>query len=204
MIAIIDYGMGNPGSIKSMLRKLGVPSQITADPAEIQQAGKLILPGVGAFDAGMTKLHESGLVPLLDRRVREEKVPVLGICLGMQLMGRSSEEGTAGGLGWVVADARRFPIPQGSRLKVPHMGWTPVTARKSSALIPQDDEELRFYFVHSYHVVCADPQDALLEAEHGIDFVAGFERENILGVQFHPEKSHKFGLKLLENFVTRY
>lgn len=204
MIAIIDYGMGNPGSIKSMLRKLGVPSQITADPAEIQQAGKLILPGVGAFDAGMTKLHESGLVPLLDRRVREEKVPVLGICLGMQLMGRSSEEGHAPGLGWIAADARRFSIPQGSRLKVPHMGWTPVTARKPSALIPQDGEDLRFYFVHSYHVVCADPQDAVLEAEHGVGFVAGFEHENILGVQFHPEKSHKFGLKLLENFVKRY
>lgn len=205
MIAIIDYGMGNPGSIKNMLRKLGVASQITSDPQTIQDASKLILPGVGAFDAGMEHLHAKGLVGLLDRRVKEERVPVLGICLGMQLMTRSSEEGGKPGLGWIDAEARRFSVPPASRLKVPHMGWAPVTSQKPSKLVSAEGvDELRFYFVHSYYVSCNNSDDIALQASHGNDFVAGFEHDNILGVQFHPEKSHKFGLKLLENFVTRF
>ncbi|HEU4551124.1 MAG TPA: imidazole glycerol phosphate synthase subunit HisH [Rhizomicrobium sp.] len=205
MIAIIDYGMGNSGSIKNMLRRLGVASHITSDHQAICEADKLILPGVGAFDAGMKNLHDRGLAPLLDRRVREERVPVLGICLGMQLMTRGSDEGKRPGLGWIDAEARRFSVPPGSRLKVPHMGWAPVVSRKSSALVaPSNQDELRFYFVHSYYIDCHDGADVLLQASHGNSFVAGFERDNILGVQFHPEKSHKFGLKLLENFATRY
>ena len=204
MIAIIDYGMGNPGSIKSMLRKLGVQSQITSDPSAIDAAEKLILPGVGAFNAGMRNLRESGLVPLLTDKVMKDHVPVLGICLGMQLMGHSSAEGMEPGLSWINADAKLFALPPGSRLKVPHMGWAPVVLNKRSALMDAVNDDLRFYFVHSYYMECADSEDVLLKASHGIDFAAGFEKGNVLGVQFHPEKSHKFGLKLLENFVTRY
>ncbi len=204
MITIIDYGMGNSGSIKNMLRKLGVASQITSDPKVIEEAGKLILPGVGAFDAGMANLRERGLAAVLDQRVKADRVPILGICLGMQLMTRRSEEGGLPGLGWIDAEARRFSVPPDSRLKVPHMGWTQVSACKESKLVTPADEKLRYYFVHSYFVDCADKVDVLLTASHGYEFAAGFECGNIMGVQFHPEKSHKFGMKLLQNFALRY
>lgn len=202
MITIVDYHMGNLGSILNMLKKIGQEAQVTADPALIAAADKLVLPGVGAFDAGMENLERSGLIPLLNRRVLEERVPTLGICLGMQLMTRSSEEGARAGLGWVDAEALRFR-PTDAKLKVPHMGWNRVMPARPSPLTDELPEEPRFYFVHSFYVRCHDEADVLLTTSFGEPFASAFQRGNVWGVQFHPEKSHKFGMALLRNFATR-
>lgn len=203
MITIVNYGMGNLGSIKNMLKKIGVESQITADPAQILAASKLVLPGVGAFDAGMRSLNESGMVPALHEQVLRRRTPVLGICLGMQLMTTRSDEGTLTGLGWIDADTVRFPESPDRAIKVPHMGWNLVKPAKASALLEGVPADARFYFVHSYLVRCRERTDVLMTAEHGVCFDAGFERDNVMGVQFHPEKSHRFGMWLLKNFVER-
>ena len=203
MITIVNYGMGNLGSIKNMLKKIGVESQITADPAQVLAASKLTLPGVGAFDAGMRSLNESGMVPALHEQVLRRRTPVLGICLGMQLMTTRSDEGALAGLGWIDADTVRFPDSPDNTLKVPHMGWNRVTPAKASALLEGVHADARFYFVHSYLVRCRERADVLMTTEHGVQFDAGFERDNVMGVQFHPEKSHRFGMWLLKNFVER-
>lgn len=205
MIVIIDYGMGNLGSVANMLRRLGVAARISGDPAVVAEADRLILPGVGAFDQGMRNLHASGLVEVLQERVFERGVPLLGICLGMQLLTRSSEEGSLSGLGLFEADTIRFHLPDplpGIRqvLKVPHMGWKQVTVRKRDPLFVGLETGARFYFVHSYHVVCA-PADAAAVAEHGYEFVSAIQKGHIAGVQFHPEKSHRYGMVLLRNFA---
>jgi len=202
MITIIDYGMGNLGSIRNMLKKIGADSEITAEPARIAAATKLVLPGVGAFDAGMENLDKSGLVPLLNERVRRDEVPVLGICLGMQLMTHSSSEGERPGLGWVDAKAVRF-VPADATLKVPHMGWNIAQPVRDDALLEGLPRESRFYFVHSYYVACERREDVLLTTFYGADFDSGFRRGNVWGVQFHPEKSHRFGMHLLRNFAER-
>ena len=202
MITIVDYGMGNLGSIRNMLKKIGVESEITAEPARIAAATKLVLPGVGAFDAGMENLEKSGLVPLLNERVRDAEVPVLGICLGMQLMTRSSGEGERRGLGWVDAKSLRF-VPADARLKVPHMGWNVARPVRGDALLEALPDESRFYFVHSYYVACERPEDVLLTTHYGSEFHSGFRHGNVWGVQFHPEKSHRFGMHLLRNFAER-
>jgi glutamine amidotransferase len=185
-----------------MLKKLGFAAEITADPLRIAVAAKLILPGVGAFDAGMDNLERSGLIPLLNERVLEARTPVLGICLGMQLMSRSSAEGKRPGLGWMDAEALRFQ-PADPALKVPHMGWNLVAPAREGALIQDLPVEPRFYFVHSYYIRCHRPEDVLLTTSYGDVFHSGFHRENVWGVQFHPEKSHKFGMGLLRNFAER-
>ncbi len=204
MIVIVDYGMGNLGSIKNMLKKIGVDGKITSDPADIQQASKIILPGVGAFDTGMRNLNELGLIPLLNQKVLVEQVPTLGICLGMQLMSQCSEEGQLPGLGWVEAETLRFKSDEATPLKIPHMGWNTVRIAKDSVFFDAQPGEQRFYFVHSYHVKCRRAEDVLLQSTYGHDFDSGCARANIAGVQFHPEKSHKFGLQLLRNFVERF
>jgi len=201
MITIVDYGVGNLGSIRNMLRKIGAACEISADAERLAAADKLILPGVGAFDAGMASLNASGLAPALHEAVSQRKVPVLGICLGMQLMTRGSEEGSLPGLGWIDARTVRFTPGANQKLKVPHMGWNVVDACKSSRLLHGAEPEERFYFVHSFYVRCDRPDDVLLRARHGDTFDAAFERDNVMGVQFHPEKSHKFGLRLLGNFA---
>jgi glutamine amidotransferase len=201
MITIVDYGVGNLGSIRNMLRKIGAACEISADAGRLAAADKLILPGVGAFDAGMASLNASGLAPALHEAVSQRKVPVLGICLGMQLMTRGSEEGSLPGLGWIDATTVRFTPSADQRLKVPHMGWNVVDACKPSRLLSGAEPEERFYFVHSFYVRCDRSEDVLLRAHHGDTFDAAFERENVMGVQFHPEKSHKFGLRLLSNFA---
>lgn len=204
MITIVDFDIGNLGSIRNMLKKIGVASVVTSSPAEIEKAGKLILPGVGAFDAGMRNLNASGLIPLLNEKVLVQKTPVLGICLGMQLMTRGSEEGSLPGLGWVRADTRRFTREQAPNLKIPHMGWNLVRPAKDSPLVSEVPQEPRFYFVHSYYVRCEDRAESLLEATYGPHtFDAGFEAGHIRGVQFHPEKSHRFGMWMLKNFAER-
>lgn len=202
MIVIIDYGMGNLGSIQNMLKKIGAEAAISSDLEEIARASKLILPGVGAFDNGMRMLEERGLRKVLDRKVLVEGTPVLGICLGMQLFCTGSEEGSLPGLGWIDAETVRFHFGDAhTQLKIPHMGWNTVRVVKESPLFRDANGEQRFYFVHSYHVVCRDRRDVLTETSYGFDFTSAVQRGNIMGVQFHPEKSHRFGLNLLKNFV---
>jgi glutamine amidotransferase len=203
MITIIDYGMGNLGSILNMCRHLGIPAETSGDPATVVRAEKLILPGVGAFDAGMEKLDQSGLREALDQRVVRENAPILGICLGMQLLARRSEEGVRPGLGWIAADVVRFQSPEGRQppLQIPHMGWSHLTPRLDSRLFAGLPADPRFYFVHSYHVVCDQPGDISATTEHGGTITAAIERGHILGTQFHPEKSHRFGMQLLRNFA---
>lgn len=202
MIVIVDYGMGNLGSIANMLRKAGAEARIASAADEVARAGKLVLPGVGAFDAGMRNLEERGLLPALRERALGAKVPVLGICLGMQLFCRSSEEGSREGLGWFDARCVRFRFPEGAApRKVPHMGWNTVAAVRESALFRGMPPVPRFYFVHSFHVVCRDPGDVLATTDYGIPFASAVGRGNLLGVQFHPEKSHSFGMRLLRNFA---
>lgn len=204
MICIVDYGFGNLGSIANMLKKVGAECEITSDPARLLRADKLILPGVGAFDAGITGLIESGLVPVLNDLVLNKKIPVMGICLGMQLMTNCSEEGTLPGLGWINARTSRFTPTPDSNLKVPHMGWNVVKPCKASPLLRNAEEEERFYFVHTYFVQCQNQDDVLLHADYGHRFDAAFEVGNVIGVQFHPEKSHKFGMRLMRNFAEGY
>ncbi|MDP1822377.1 MAG: imidazole glycerol phosphate synthase subunit HisH [Archangium sp.] len=200
-IAIVDYGLGNLGSVKNMLRKLGASSVITAQPEELVQATALILPGVGHFDTGMKNLRSRGLEAVLSTQVLEKKVPILGICLGVQLFARRSEEGAEPGLGWIAADVKRFTFPGGPQLPVPHMGWNEVEWTDSKLLEGATRGETRFYFVHSYHVVPDDPEDVAATATYGRRFVAAVTRGNIMGAQFHPEKSHRFGMALLRNWL---
>lgn len=203
MIAIINYGVGNLGSIQNMLKKVGHSENvITNNPDEINKAEKLILPGVGAFDAGMQKIKESGLLDVLNNNALVIKKPVLGICLGMQLLGKGSEEGTLPGLGWIDAYTRKFQFgDEYKHLKIPHMGWNEVKPVKEHLLIKDLPAPSRFYFVHSYYVKCANATDELLRCNYGIDFTCSVQNANIMGVQFHAEKSHKFGMQLLKNFA---
>ena len=201
MIAIIDYGMGNLASIANMGRKAGGEFAISSDLAVISQASKLILPGVGSFDSAMTKLRERGFITLLNEMVLERNVPILGICLGVQLFARRSEEGRLPGLGWIAMDTVRFKFgPQNVRLTIPHMGWNFIEPAKEDVLLRDLPTEPRFYFVHSYHLVCDEPGDVLTWTTYGHRFASAVQRGNIWGTQFHPEKSHKFGLALLKNF----
>ncbi len=202
MITIVDYGLGNLGSISNMLRKIGARCEISGDPVHIGKAQKLILPGVGAFDNGMENLTRLGLVAPLSRRVQQDKVPILGICLGAQLLTRRSEEGKLPGLGWIDADTILFFSRQPvAGLKVPHMGWNDLIVKKPSALFEEGSEQ-RFYFVHSYHFLCDKPEDPLAAANYGYEFTAAFNRGNVFGVQFHPEKSHRYGMELLRRFAA--
>jgi glutamine amidotransferase len=205
MIVIIDYGLGNLGSIKNMLRKIGFDSEITSDHARIQSAAKLILPGVGAFDQGMKNLEERGLIPLLNKKVLEEKTPILGICLGMQLFTNKSEEGIRKGLSWIDAETIKFDSTKtDKKFPIPHMGWEYVSEKGNSPLLQDMYEEPKFYFVHSYYVKCKNSNEVILTSDYIHEFDSGFQKENILGVQFHPEKSHKYGVKLLTNFMTNF
>ena len=203
MIVVIDYGMGNLGSIMNMLKKVGADAVLSSGPADIEKAGKLILPGVGAFDSGVKNLSDFGLIPVLNHKVIEDKTPILGICLGMQLLTKRSEEGNLAGLGWIDAETVKFKFDgiQSVRNKIPHMGWNTVEITQKSWLFDGMYPEPRFYFLHSYHVDCGDEEDILTRTSYGCSFVSSIIRGNIAGVQFHPEKSHKFGMKLLSNFV---
>lgn len=200
MIVIIDYGVGNVGSVANMLRKAGARARISASVADIEAADKLILPGVGHFDSGMGKLNETGLVPALTEQVIGRRKPVLGICLGMQMMTRASEEGSTPGLGWIDATTHRFPDLAG--LRVPHMGWNTVRPENRASLFAREGDSERFYFVHSYFVRPAEPAHVAATCGYGLDFAAAFQADNIFGVQFHPEKSHLFGMELLKRFIA--
>jgi glutamine amidotransferase len=205
MTTIIDYGMGNLGSIQNMLKKLGEPSIITANPVEIEQAIRLILPGVGAFDTGMNRLTELNLIPILNKMVLEKKIPILGICLGLQLMTKSSKEGISEGLNWFDAETTKFNINEMEcKLVLPNMGWRNISIKKDVPLFDGFNEESEFYFVHNFHIVSNCKKQVGMTSEYGYEFVSSLVDDNILGVQFHPEKSHKFGLKLLQNYINNY
>lgn len=205
MLTIVDYGVGNLASIRNMMKKAGFDVSISGDADRIAASDKLILPGVGAYDTCVEKLRQSGLIDLLNKKVLVDKTPVLGVCVGHQLLFSGSEEGVLPGLGWIGGKVVRFrPGQMSEPLKIPHMGWTDVIIARPSPLFENMYEDPRFYFVHSYYSEIDDPADALVRADYGYSFVAGVEHDNILGVQFHPEKSHKFGMKLFENFMKNY
>lgn len=201
MISVLDYGAGNASSVMRMIERSGGKTQRITISNEIDQATKLVIPGVGAFDHGMDQLSARGLLDSLNKAVQERGVPILGICLGMQLMCRSSEEGVKPGLGWIDAEVTRFVATDENRLRIPHMGWRTVEVIKDNLIIPLDNVDDRFYFVHSYKVTCNDSSDVVAMVDYGGNFVAAFQRRNIWGVQFHPEKSHRFGMGLVRRFV---
>lgn len=200
MITIVNYGMGNLGSMLNMFKRIGVKALVESDPAIIQQAEKLVLPGVGAFDAAMTCINTvPGLREVMNHKAMVEGVPILGVCLGMQLLTSSSEEGQLSGLGWIPGVTSRFPKQLG--MKVPHMGWNVALPNKPSQLTANVGDEPRYYFVHSYCVHVDDPAHSLMKTNYGIEFDSAIGYRNIYGVQFHPEKSHRFGMQILKNFA---
>ncbi len=200
-IAIINYGLGNLGSVKNMLKKVGCTEVFITDNAdEIANADQLLLPGVGSFDKGMSSLQETGLVPLLNELVLVQKKPVLGICLGAQMMTKKSEEGTLPGLGWFDAEVVKFNL-EDKQLKIPHMGWNEVKVTKENYILDQLPNPARFYFVHSYFIKANNEKDILLQCNYGNPFCAALQHENIIGMQFHPEKSHQFGMRIFRNFI---
>lgn len=199
MITVVDYSLGNLSSVANMIRHVGHRCRVTGDPDEIVRADKLLLPGVGAFDRGMESLVRSGISDALSEAVLRRGVPILGICLGMQLMALRSEEGKLPGLGWINGEVVRFRLGDDTGLKVPHMGWNSLSIKRPNPLVEVEARQ-RFYFVHSYHVVCFDESDVIATCEYGYEFVAVFGRGNIYGVQFHPEKSHRFGMSVIRRF----
>lgn len=204
MVVVVDYGAGNLGSILNMLKKIGVDACISSNDLDIKRAEKIILPGVGAFDNAMENLVKLGLVDVLNDKVIRQKTPILGICLGMQLFSKKSSEGDLPGLGWIEAETVKFGFGDKKDFKIPHMGWNRINMIQENPLFQGMFPEARFYFVHSYHLMCANQSDILATTLHGYNFVSAIARDNIAGVQFHPEKSHKFGIKLLENFAKLF
>jgi glutamine amidotransferase len=201
VLTILNLNIGNLGSIPNMLDRLSCKAVITSDPEVVREARALILPGVGAFDAAIEKLEVAGLREVLNKKVLTEKVPILGICLGMHLMAQASEEGHTQGLGWIPANIVKFQSQPG--IKIPHMGWNTVALNPEIPLLQGFTSDPRFYFVHSYHLDpgCSAPDLKMAMTHHGVNFPAVISRGNIQGAQFHPEKSHRFGLQLLHNFV---
>jgi glutamine amidotransferase len=201
LITIIDYGMGNLNSVKRKLARLGIDALISNLPSDISQADKLILPGVGHFQKAVENLKQLQLWEVLNEAVLIKKKPILGICLGMQLMAKFSEEGNVEGLGWFDAEVVRFRIHDPLKFKVPHTGWNHVTIKKPSQLFDDVNLDSGFYFVHSYHLKCNDSSDILNETVYEYPFVSAIQKDNITGLQYHPEKSHDAGEQLLRNFV---
>lgn len=201
MISVVDYGVANLGSILNMLKRIGARAALVSVPEDVARAESIILPGVGSFDHGVAALQERGLDAALRQRVLDDEIPILGICLGMQLLGRGSAEGVLRGLGLLDARCERFSFGENTSLKIPHMGWNTLMQKKGSRILEGLDAAARFYFVHSYHMVCTDPDDVLATADYGGEFTAMVQRKNITGAQFHPEKSHRFGMQLLRNFA---
>lgn len=201
MIGIVNYGSGNIQAIKNIYNSLNIQTKIITNPSELKEADKLILPGVGAFDETMKQLIDSGLKEELDNLVLNHRVPILGICVGMQIMADSSEEGILNGLGWIKGEVKKFDISLfNQKPYLPHMGWNTIKPKKENPIFFNIDEELGFYFVHSYFFDCVNKQNILATSDYGIEFSSSVVNENIYGMQFHPEKSHSNGVKLLHNF----
>ena len=204
MITIVDYGLGNLGSIQNMFKHIGVKARIESDVDKIKSASKILLPGVGSFDTAMEKINKKGLKEVLHEKAIKEQIPVLGICLGMQLLTSSSEEGHLSGLGWIPGKTLTYKNHINKKIKIPHMGWNLVSKSSESELTQgfDDFEEVRFYFVHSYFVKVADEKNSILKTSYGVEFDSAIQKDNIYGAQFHPEKSHKFGMKIFKNFAS--
>jgi len=200
-VAIVDYGMGNIHSVLKKLRRIGAEPSVVSTPGQVATADRFVLPGVGHFGQAMRNLEASGLRASLEEAVLVRGLPLLGICLGMQLLARHSADGDSTGLGWLDADVVRFDVSDCIRFKVPQMGWNTVALRKDSGLTLGLPTESEFYFAHAYHLVCSDPSDVLGETEYSYTFPSVVQRKNIFGVQFHPEKSHDLGEAMLRNFV---
>jgi glutamine amidotransferase len=201
-ISIVNYGLGNLHSIKNVIAKIGGSATIIDHVSDLKNAEKIILPGIGAFDHGMHFLKQKGWIEALNEAALQKQIPILGICLGMQLMCTQSQEGTLPGLGWFDAQVVKFNMPNGSVNKIPHMGWNAIAVKKPNPLIIDKKEEQRFYFVHSYHVSCNNANDILATATHEYEFVAAISHNNLFATQFHPEKSHRFGMELLTHFLA--
>ncbi len=202
-LVIVDYGMGNLASIQNMVNRVGCEATVTSEPREVEEADKVILPGVGAFDLAMKNIASLHLRDTLEEKVIVAQTPLLGICLGMQILGKKGEEGSLPGLGWLDADVVKFRFAGDSGYRVPHMGWNVVRESRENVLFTGMPDEKRFYFLHSYYLDCRDPGDVVGQTEYGIAFCSAVQHGHIFGVQFHPEKSHKFGLQLLKNFIER-
>lgn len=200
MLVIINYGMGNLGSVQKAFERLNIISKISDNLDDIKRASKLILPGVGHFEKGITNLFSNNLIDLLSELIHTKKTPILGICLGMQLMTHFSEEGNLSGLSWIEAKTLRFSPSVTNKIKIPHMGWNNLHIKKDNPLFKSISENDLFYFVHSYYISCMNKTDILATTSYGKEFVSVFNKENIWGCQFHPEKSHRSGLQLLKNF----
>ena len=200
-LSVVDAGLGNVKSIKRMVEHIGGEAEILSDPAALVDADAVLLPGVGHFDYGMQLLHDGDWIAPLRQAAFDRRVPFLGICLGMQLMCRGSEEGERPGLGWIDADVKRIDRGSDTRLKIPHVGWTETRVEKPGDILPEDDPDLRYYYVHSYRAVCDQPEDVLCSADYGTRFTSGFAHDNLRGVQFHPEKSHRFGMELFRRWL---
>lgn len=200
MIDIVDYGSGNLGSIKNMLNRLGISSRVADNPRDLNGAKAILLPGIGHFDSCSKNLRSRGFASALEDPVMCRGVPLLGICVGAQLLTKGSEEGDEPGLGWINAVTRRFPTMNDSAYKVPHMGWNVAIPALEHRIFDGLDSRPRFYFVHSYYMEAESVDSVLCHTKHGLDFASGIYKDNMFGVQFHPEKSHRFGLQLLNNF----
>lgn len=201
MIIIVDYGMGNLGSVLNMFKKVGASAKISSDLDEISKAKKILLPGVGAFDTAMKRIKDTGMTEILNEKALVDKIPILGICLGMQLLTNKSEEGKLPGLGWIDGETFNFKDRIDGSLKVPHMGWNIVDINKENGITTNFKGEVRFYFVHSYFVKVKNPNNSMMTTSYGITFDSAIVKDNIFGAQFHPEKSHKFGMNLFNNFA---
>lgn len=201
MITVVDYGAGNIGSVLNMIRKVGGQAVASGQSDELLKAEKILLPGVGSFDNAMSRLKNLALIEVLQERA-EAGVPFFGICLGMQLLSNNSEEGTLSGLGLIPGSVRRFKFDaEQAHLKIPHMGWNRAEPLREHSLCKGLENDARFYFVHSYFYECENPEHVLFKSTYGSDFASGIQRENVMGVQFHPEKSHRYGMQLLKNFI---
>ena len=201
MITVVDYGLGNLRSVEKAIQRLNFKAKITNNPDVLRKAKKIILPGVGHFSHGIGNIKGRGFFEILNELVLDKKIPILGICLGMQLMTEFSEEGNSKGFGWINAQTKKFSFNSDNKLKIPHMGWNNVFIKKASPLGKDINENDFFYFVHSYYVECQDEQDILFKTIYGVEFVSGFQKDNVFGVQFHPEKSHEAGLQIIKNFA---
>lgn len=202
MITLIDYGVGNIFAFQNVYKRLDIPTKIAKTPADLEDAQKLILPGVGAFDYAMAQLNSSGMRQKLDELVLDKKIPIIGICVGMQMMGNRSDEGTSEGLKWIDADIIKFDenlIQQ--RTKLPHMGWNDVNPIEGHPLFEGLEQEAIFYFLHSFYFKCKNAVDSIAISDYGIPFTSAVNAKNVYGIQFHPEKSHQYGEKLLHNFA---
>ena len=203
MIVIVDYKMGNLGSISNIIKKIGHKSIITSDPSIISSAEKIILPGVGHFEKAMQNLSDLDLIEVLTNKAMIQQTPILGICLGMQLLTSFSEEGNVKGLNWINAKTEKFKLEEFPELKIPHMGWNEVSIANQKNICENLYDKSRFYFVHTYQVVCNSDENILMTTKYGKDFTSAIIKDNIMGVQFHPEKSHKFGMQLFKNFIEK-